>query len=399
MSFWRRLLGSEPASGQDGDQTPPQQAAPTPATPADEPAPIAVPATPADCLALLRRYADHPRESEALTVLLRKLAEADSSFDEVRVPCARLLEERGRASDALDVLETVRSVDAMMLAADLHSATGQLARALATVERVMVRAIDTPGARERHERWSKALGRSDSDRVYDANDATVVAPAAQRTSFRLLREVARGGAGTIYEAEDDQLGRRVAYKIYHRGAEDAEQITREARMAVRVRGPGVLRIYDADPQQGWLATEWVVGGNLRDRLARRERLSPLDGWVPALIRGLARVHAAGLVHGDLKPANVLFRSDTDPVLADFGLCRAIASKAVGGTPGYLSPERLAGDVTDPRDDVYALGRILEDVVAATDDDDRAALYARTAIVCLRAATERPRNADAVLSLL
>jgi serine/threonine-protein kinase len=225
--------------------------------------------------------------------------------------------------------------------------------------------------------------------------------------------VARGGAGTVYEAEDELLGRRLAYKVYHRAQRDREQIAREARAAIEAAGPGVLRIFDADPEGGWLATEWIERGSLRDIL-RTERLGellPLSGWLPALLSAVERLHEQRLVHADLKPGNVLFRSPTDPILGDFGICRLHGEQNLAGTPGYLSPERLAGAPADLRDDVYALGRIIEDVLAAFEqaagrgslDLAQAAAeldhYEDLARACLADAASRPPDARATRALL
>jgi serine/threonine-protein kinase len=291
----------------------------------------------------------------------------------------------------------------------LHAAAGSLPKAVSSIERVLARDIDAPGARERHERWTAQLGRRPR-REQAPEGATVVAPSAHRSSFRLLREVARGGAGTVYEAEDDLLGRRLAYKVYHRAEEDREPLRREARRAVQLAGPGIIRVLDADPEGGWLALEWIAGGSLRDRLSRGriEEVLPLDRWMPELLAALGRVHAAGLVHGDLKPANVLFRELDDPVLSDFGSCLEKGQGGLSGTPGYLSPERLEGKSADPRDDVYAVGRIVEDVLGAREDGgladpvlaatrDDAERWTQVALRCLGPASDRPADASAILT--
>lgn len=299
----------------------------------------------------------------------------------------------------------------MLLAAELFAATGNLPRAVSMIERVLARDIDAPGARERHEAWSARLGR-DTAREADDDGATVVAPEATTTSFRVLREVARGGAGTIYEAEDELLGRRLAFKLYHRAEQDHDQIEREAHTAVRLAGPGILRIYDADLTRGWLATEWIPRGSLREllRRGRIDEVFPLARWLPRLVAALERVHGEGLVHADVKPANVLFRSLEDPVLSDFGVCVAAGTPSIGGTPGYMSPERLDGGPAEPSDDVYAVGRIIEDVLGARDDagldastrsatEDEARHYAKVALSCLADASRRPVDAAALARML
>src|SRR5262249_23658492 len=144
-----------------------------------------------------------------------------------------------------------RSIPGLVLAADLYASSGQLARAVGTIERVLARDLTAPGARERHRRWCAALGyaRAPANRL---DEVTVVAPATKTGSFRLLREVARGGAGAVYEAEDELLGRRIAFKVYHGRGRDRALLEREARTAVALAGAGILRVYDADPGEGWV---------------------------------------------------------------------------------------------------------------------------------------------------
>ncbi|MBI4701435.1 MAG: serine/threonine protein kinase [Deltaproteobacteria bacterium] len=412
MTFWRRLFGSDPSAP-----------VPEPAPAQPEPAPggdailldlrrLGEPEgpSPAAALALLRQAQSSPREHAVLQALLPALAERPAvELDPLRAACATLLAARGEEAGALRLVEGCRSTEALMVAAELCALQGDFARAVGLLERVLARDVDVPGARERHERWCERLGRRAKPAPPDAG-ATVVAPLRQGFALRLLREVARGGAGTVYEAEDELLGRRVAFKIYHRLGASRDQILREARLAAHLRGPGVLPVLDADPGAGWLVTEWIARGSLRDvlRLGGGAELRPLCRWVPPLVRALARVHEAGLVHADLKPANVLFRSPDDPLLGDFGICRPTGAAGDGGTPGYLPPERLAGEPAAPWDDVYALGRIIEDALAASAPaagpgvdvtGDRDASYHELAAACLAPAAHRPADGRAVLELL
>jgi serine/threonine-protein kinase len=363
-----------------------------------------------EAIALLRHHTGSAKQTRVLNALLEGLHD-DPALDPIRVACATLLDERGDREQAKQLLAPTRSVAGMMLAAELFATTGNLPRAVSMIERVLARNIDTPGAQERHQRWSAQIGRDlERDRVDDS--ATVVAPNEESTTFRLVRQIARGGAGTIYEAEDELLGRRLAFKVYHRAERDREQIEREAQTAVRLAGPGILRIFDADPTKGWLATEWIARGSLREVLkaGRVHDLFPLDAWLPQLVDALGRIHDSGLVHADIKPSNVLFRQLDDPVIGDFGVCVPAGTKATGGTPGYMSPERLDGGRADPQDDVYALGRIIEDVLGARDDaeknateetrtEEEARRYAKVALACMAESAERPTDAMAVSQLL
>lgn len=351
-----------------------------------------------EAIALLRRVRGTVHEAAAVSEALRAVAQrgaAGDALEPVRVACADILAARGDEAGALAVLAGVRSTPGLILAADLFASTGQPARAVGTIERVLARDLDAPGARERHARWSASLGyaRGPARRL---DEATVVAPQSTGAPFRLVREVARGGAGTVYEAEDEALGRKIAFKVYHGRGQDRDVLTREARTAAALAGPGVIRVLDADPEQGWVAFEWIARGSVRDLLRTGDvaALHPVGRWARPLARALARVHAEGLVHADVKPANVLIRQVNDPVLSDFGIARRVGAPADGGSAGYLSPERLAGRASDPRDDVYGYGRVLEDVIHRLDEAHAGAgadvaAYRALALACIGPDEGRP----------
>ena len=184
-------------------------------------------------------------------------------------------------------------------------------------------------------------------------------------------EVVRDDA-SIQAAVDDALARRVALKIYHRPERERDKLAREARTAVALAGSGVVRVYDVDLDQGSLVMEWLAAGSLKQAIVRRdaELLFPVERWVLPLARTLARVHQAGWVHADLKPANVMFRAPGQPVLSDFGLAHRGARVVEGGSVGYMSPARVRGEAVSFAEDVYGFGRLLEDVLALGDAPER-----------------------------
>ncbi len=354
-----------------------------------------------EAIALLRRA--RGTADEALAVQKTLENSADRNIPEpVRVACADVLAARGDEAAALRLLDGCTTTAGLVLASDLFAGSGQLPRAVGTIERVLARDLAAPGARERHARWTAALGYV--RRPAPRDEATIVAPDRPAGPFRLLREVARGGAGTVYEAEDELLGRKIAFKVYHRRGADRVALEREARLASRLAGPGIVRVFDADPAAGWVALEWIPRGSIRDRLRAGdlEPLVPFGRWARPLARALARVHAAGYVHADLKPANVLLRQGGDAALGDFGIARAVDTRGEGGSPGYVSPERLAGRASHVRDDVYAYGRVLEDVlhqlesraIVAPDAEPFRALALR----CLGPDADRPADAAELVRL-
>ena len=297
-----------------------------------------------------------PYEGRAVHRLLAR--EAISPLPEpllVAVACA--LVDRGEPDAAAAALGRGRSTPALMMRADLLERAGDLPAALALVEQVLARDIDWPGARERHAQWRAALGRAPSLDVSEP-PAGVLA-VAPGMPFRLLREAGRGGSAAVYEAEDPELLRRVALKIYHRPDRDRAKLLHEARVAVAVAGEGIVPVLDVDPRRGWLAMQWAPLGALAS-----QRQSAGMAWVGPLARALARVHDAGWVHHDLKPANVLLRAHDAPMLGDFGTARCRGEPSPPGSPGYVSPERLAGRASDPADDIFGFGRVLAEVLDA-----------------------------------
>ncbi|MBL9025185.1 MAG: protein kinase [Myxococcales bacterium] len=401
MSFWQRL--KDRLGGRDAEEAAPEApAAPAEAAPVSPALPA--PAEPrrvfggaggeAAALELLARVRGTPEETEALAAIV---GSPEPLADSVRLAVAELFVLRGQEPRALDILAGARSSAALMMQADLHAASGDLARALGAVERVLAKAIDTPGAMERRERWASTLG----FRVRPAakhDEATMVAAAPSGVPFTILREVARGGAGAVYEATDELLGRRVAFKVYHGESGARGAIEREIRLASRLSGSGVVHVLDAAPERGWVALEWAPLGSLKDllRAGRRDVLEPVESWARPLAEALRRIHRAGFVHSDVKPANVLFKARGEPLLADFGIARAIGADGGGGSAGYLSPERLAGAPASPKDDVYGYGRALEDALDALGESQPSlgALVAR----CLAPAVERPDDGDALCAL-
>lgn len=421
MSVWGRLrgwLGGERAGG----PPPPAIEMPAREAPAAEPAPtgephvdpslarlgeVGLPGGPAvdEAVALLRAARGTAREADAVAAALEAAASRPVP-EHVRVACAEILATRGEEAEALRALEGVTGAAGLVLAADLFAATGQLARAVGTIERVLARDLAAPGAAERHRRWRAALG-GPAPRVRRGDEATLVAPAPSSGPFRILREVARGGAGAVYEAEDEVLGRRAAFKVYHGRGADRAPLEREIAAAATLAGPGVVRVFDADPAAGWIAFEWIPLGSVRDVLRAGDvsALVPLERWAAPLARALGRVHAAGWVHADVKPANVLLRAREEAVLGDLGLARRIGAPSEGGSAGYVSPERLAGRASDPRDDVYGFGRVLEDVVErlaggqGVAEPASLACFRALALACVGPDAGRPRDGLELLARL
>ncbi|MBI4618086.1 MAG: protein kinase, partial [Planctomycetes bacterium] len=199
--------------------------------------------------------------------------------------------------------------------------------------------------------------------------------------YRIIREIARGGMGVVYEAQDLELGRRVAIKAVRTGGDPSilvARLRREATALARFQHPGLVTIYEiGTAREGvtsslvpYIATEFVEGRTLGQVVPEM----PLAGRVGALIRTAEAVdhaHRAGVVHRDLKPANVLVTGDGRIVVIDFGLARWIGGASeltqTGerlGTFHYMAPEQVEGrlDEIGPWTDVWALGVMLYEFV-------------------------------------
>jgi len=340
-----------------------------------------------------------PNEGRAVQRLVARDALAPLP-EPLLLAVASALADRGETVAAAGLLANTDSLPALMTRADLLERAGERSVALSLVERVLGRDVDWPGARERRARWSAALGRAGAGAASaaggpNARDASggviAVGPLAPLAPFVVLREAGRGGSATVYEAEDRELGRRVALKVYHQPDRDRAKLLHEARVAVAVAGEGVIPVFDVDPERGWLAMQWAPFGALA---SRRRPGHPL-GWVRALGVALARVHAAGWVHHDVKPANVLLRAPGSPMLADFGIARRAGEPSPPGSPGYVSPERLAGRPSDPSDDVFGFGRVLL-VEAAHAGEGADEAWRSLAAECTAPDAMRPRDGAALV---
>jgi eukaryotic-like serine/threonine-protein kinase len=194
--------------------------------------------------------------------------------------------------------------------------------------------------------------------------------------YELERPLGHGAMAVVDLARDAELDRPVALKrLAENLARDGElraRFLREARLAARLAHPNVVRVYDVGEDDGrpFIAMEYVDGETLADLLARRGPLPPGD--VAALgvqiCRALGAAHAAGLVHRDVKPQNLLLREDGQLKLGDFGIAfglggtRLTTAGTVLGTAAYLAPEQARGEDVTAAADLYALGAVLYEML-------------------------------------
>ena len=188
--------------------------------------------------------------------------------------------------------------------------------------------------------------------------------------YRLVGLVRAGGEGRVYEAVDQRLDRRVALKIrpLPEGDENREVLVREARLLATLNHANIVQLFDVMETDDAvvLVMEYLDGGDLGDLLeAGPLELSRVLRIAIDLCSALAEAHACGIVHGDLKPANVLFDAAGRIKLTDFGVAfHARQPAGTAGTPYALSPEQLASEPCDARSDLFALGCLVYRLLTA-----------------------------------
>ncbi len=197
---------------------------------------------------------------------------------------------------------------------------------------------------------------------------------ARLGKYEVRGTLGKGAMGTVYDGWDPAIDRRVAIKTVHLpDANDPEtqaalaRFKREAQAAGRLSHPNIVGVFDYGEMDelAYIVMEFVEGSSLKERLAADERL-PLSEALRLMddvLAGLAYSHARGVVHRDVKPANVMIAQDGRAKLADFGIARIESSSmtqagTVMGTPAYMSPEQFMGQVVDRRTDIYSSGVLL-----------------------------------------
>lgn len=197
--------------------------------------------------------------------------------------------------------------------------------------------------------------------------------------YALKQQLGEGGLGTVYAAYDPILSRTIAVKTLHLSVADGDRATldalflNEARAAAGLNHPNIVTVYDAGlSEQGvYIAMERLRGRDLRQLLA--------NGWRPDIVQtaqimrrvcdALSYAHSKGVIHCDIKPANIFMVGRTLPKVVDFGIARVAHGQdipalegIVAGSPHYLAPEQLRGETIDRRCDVYALGAVMYELL-------------------------------------
>ncbi|MEO0601439.1 MAG: serine/threonine-protein kinase, partial [Myxococcota bacterium] len=208
-----------------------------------------------------------------------------------------------------------------------------------------------------------------------------LADAGRRGTARYARQakLGAGGGGEVWRTHDSQLDRSVAVKVQRDDRRDDSAFVREARLTASLQHPGIVSIHQIgtlDDGRVFYTMEEVAGPDLTDVLGDLHRHSATEwhetagGWtLRRLAEAIARVadalgyaHSRGIVHGDVKPANIKLGQHGEVRLMDWGMAVRAGASPRGGTPAYMAPEQARREPLGPAADVYALGRLLEDLL-------------------------------------
>lgn len=196
-------------------------------------------------------------------------------------------------------------------------------------------------------------------------------------NYTIIREIGAGGMAVVYEAVDNRLQRTVAIKVLHphlsREPSITERFIREARAAAKIDHPHIVRLFDygSESDLHYFIMEYVPGTTLERVLKVQGTVSPENGIaiMGEIAEALAQAHSLGIIHRDVKPANILLNRQGRAMLSDFGLAhhlpdpRLTTDDAVAGTPSFMSPEQISGKPISTATDIYSWGVCLYAAVA------------------------------------
>jgi eukaryotic-like serine/threonine-protein kinase len=219
---------------------------------------------------------------------------------------------------------------------------------------------------------------------YLSNDAVarlrqiVDTPDVSGTRYRIVGKIGRGGMGTVYKAEDAVLGRTIALKVL-------DEENEEAHIMAALEHPGIVPVHDAGrlpDGRVFYAMKLVEGVPFHEaKVPLPDRLRMFQ----KVCEAVAFAHSRGVVHGDLKPENIMIGAFGEALVLDWGVAALALRGSIAGTRGFIAPEQAEGTAMDARSDIFSLGAILSEV--SSGEPARPALQS----ICAKAMAERPQD--------
>jgi len=314
------------------------------------------------------RESEYADACDALSKLFADRRAFDLAVDKAR----ESLEARGGDEAPLEAQEGL---------ANLLERAGRSEEALAVWENIRKRDFQYAGASDRVESLRESV--AETQRATAALAAATSSPAvtapARESRYEILGEIGRGGMGVVWKARDKRLGRVVALKRMPENLKSnptaVQLFLREARAAAALSHPNIVTLFDADQEADgsyYLTMELLEGFGLDSVLQKRGKLTPRDAVRIGIqiAKGLQFAHEKGVVHRDIKTANLFFTRERVLKIMDFGLAKMSeevrkAATVIGGTPYYMAPEQAVGGDVDHRADLYALGVTLFELVTGS----------------------------------
>jgi tRNA A-37 threonylcarbamoyl transferase component Bud32/tetratricopeptide (TPR) repeat protein len=343
---------------------------------------------------LVRLLESQGRDREAGRLLERALdLAADAERAPLQLALGRILARRGAYAEATRLLQEARKRADRTLGdnkslgdAALDEAAASAGRVRKEATRHLIATLAAMGLRDGARDALLELRKADPEMPADLDvylrswrDEVTERKGGGRDKeviggrYRIDRLLGAGAAGRVFLASDEVAGRSVAIKMFFaagaRGGTAYERFVREARLASTLRHPSLVEVYDVSVERGFLVMEYLPGGSLAQRLSAGERLSPtqIRRMALDLIGGLEAAHHRGVVHRDVKPANVFFDARGTAKLGDFGVAHLVdlgqtQTGGLIGTLAYMSPEQITGAPISIAADLYSVGVTLFEAV-------------------------------------
>ncbi|MEJ7602811.1 MAG: protein kinase, partial [Kofleriaceae bacterium] len=310
------------------------------------------------------------RDREAGRLLERALDLASPAEKApLQLALGRILARRGSYNDAARLLQEARRNPELRVESQRHLIATLAAMGLRDGARdaLLELRVHEPEVSADLDAYLRAWRDANTERK-SSRDREIVAG-----RYRIDRLLGAGASGRVFLAIDEIAGRGVAIKMFFaagaRGGAAYERFVREARLASTLRHPSLVEVYDVSVERGFLVMEYLPGGSLQQRFAAGERLSPTQVRRMALdiVGGLEAAHHRGVVHRDVKPANVFFDARGTAKLGDFGVAHLVdlgqtQTGGLIGTLAYMSPEQITGAPISIAADLYSIGVTLFEAV-------------------------------------